>query len=274
MNCLQIVKIVSTIEDAKKAEALKQLMNKIEEEEEITWGQQFLKACMLHSTKNEDGEIEDVAGIDAFMHFITIGWKVIFAFVPPSHHYGGVPCFLSSLVFIGIITYVVGEVAGLFGCILNIKPSVTAITFVALGTSLPDTFASGSAALAEKYADSAVGNVTGSNSVNVFLGLGLPWVIAVLWEGSTPADVKGYDPTKSAVDGKSMGWSNANYYVPASSLGFSCSVFCFCACICVTILVIRRRVLGGELGGSDIGRALTAGFLMSLWAFYILMSIC
>ena len=32
-----------------------------------------------------------------------------------------------------------------------------------------------------KYADAAVGNVTGSNSVNVFLGLGLPWVIAVIY---------------------------------------------------------------------------------------------
>ena len=31
------------------------------------------------------------------------------------------------------------------------------------------------------YADSAVGNVTGSNSVNVFLGLGAPWVMAATY---------------------------------------------------------------------------------------------
>jgi solute carrier family 8 (sodium/calcium exchanger) len=49
---------------------------------------------------------------------------------------------------------------------------------VALGTSLPDTFASVTAAQQSPYADSAVGNVTGSNCVNVFLGLGLPWVIS------------------------------------------------------------------------------------------------
>lgn len=82
---------------------------------------------------------------------------------------------------IGVVTAVVGQYANLFGCVMNVKPSITAITFVALGTSLPDTFASMAAAQAEKYADSAVGNVTGSNSVNVFLGLGLPWVIAVIW---------------------------------------------------------------------------------------------
>jgi solute carrier family 8 (sodium/calcium exchanger) len=89
---------------------------------------------------------------------------------------------------IGAVTAIVGEYANLFGCVMGVKPSITAITFVALGTSLPDTFASMAAAQAEKYADAAVGNVTGSNSVNVFLGLGLPWVIAVAWSaGFTPA---------------------------------------------------------------------------------------
>jgi solute carrier family 8 (sodium/calcium exchanger) len=67
------------------------------------------------------------------------------------------------------------------GCVMMMKPGVTAITFVAIGTSIPDTFASKIAAQQERYADEAVGNVTGSNSVNVFLGLGLPWVIASLY---------------------------------------------------------------------------------------------
>ena len=137
---------------------------------------------MLHPSKNEDGEIEDISTMDAIFHLGTIGWKLLFSFVPPAHIGGGWPCFGISLVFIGMVTAIVGEFATLFGCVLGILPSVTAITFVALGTSLPDTFASMAAAKAEKYADSAVGNVTGSNSVNVFLGLGLPWVIATLYE--------------------------------------------------------------------------------------------
>ena len=58
---------------------------------------------------------------------------------------------------------------------------MTAITLVALGTSLPDLFASKTAALQEKYADNSIGNVTGSNSVNVFLGLGLPWLMASIY---------------------------------------------------------------------------------------------
>lgn len=47
---------------------------------------------------------------------------------------------------IGLVTAVVERFASMFGCVLNIDPSITAITFVALGTSLPDTFASMTAA--------------------------------------------------------------------------------------------------------------------------------
>lgn len=159
-------------------------MKKIEDEEEITWYSQFIQACMLHAAKDDDGEIQDVEGADAFVQLICIGWKLFFAIVPPAHYCGGWLCFVGSLAMIGVVTAVVGEFANLFGCVLGIKPAVTAITFVALGTSLPDTFASMAAAQAEKYADSAVGNVTGSNSVNVFLGLGLPWVIATAWSSS------------------------------------------------------------------------------------------
>jgi solute carrier family 8 (sodium/calcium exchanger) len=59
---------------------------------------------------------------------------------------GGWLAFGISLMFIGAITFVVGEFATMFGCTLGLKPAVTAITFVALGTSLPDTFASKQAA--------------------------------------------------------------------------------------------------------------------------------
>ena len=69
------------------------------------------------------------------------------------------------------------------GCCLGLKDVVTAITFVALGTSLPDAFASKAATINDDSADAAVGNVTGSNAVNVFLGLGLPWSIAAIYWG-------------------------------------------------------------------------------------------
>lgn len=213
---------------------------------------------MLHPTKNEDGDITDISAMDGAMHFMCIGWKLFFAFIPPPHLLGGWACFVGALAFIGIVTAVVGEFANLFGCVLGVKPSITAITFVALGTSLPDTFASMAAAQQEKYADSAVGNVTGSNSVNVFLGLGLPWVIATAWS-------KGFVDEKTGVN-------YPGYYVPAGSLGFSVVVFIACAILCVIVLLARRVIVGGELGGSQFGRSISAMFLSSLWLIYVIIS--
>lgn len=141
-----IVNIVTDVESKKKNELLAQLLSKVEEDEEIEWVQQFINASMLHPTKNEDGEIVDFEAVDGVLHFICIGWKLFFSFVPPPHYAGGWGCFFASLAMIGIVTAVVEKFATLFGCILGVDPPVTAITFVALGTSLPDTFASMQAA--------------------------------------------------------------------------------------------------------------------------------
>ena len=111
---------------------------------------------------------------------------MLFAFVPPPSILNGWLAFFVSLALIGVLTAVVGDLAGIFGCLVGLKDSVTAITFVALGTSLPDLFASKQAATMDDTADNSIGNVTGSNSVNVFLGLGMPWLIAaVYWQINT-----------------------------------------------------------------------------------------
>jgi solute carrier family 8 (sodium/calcium exchanger) len=136
---------------------------------------------MLGPSIDEEGTIDEVSGFEAGFHFFSIGWKVLFAMIPPRKIWNGWLAFGIALSLIGVVTAIVGEIAGLFGCVIGLKPAVTAITFVALGTSLPDTFASKQAAQQSTYADSAIGNVTGSNSVNVFLGLGLPWLIASIY---------------------------------------------------------------------------------------------
>lgn len=99
-----------------------------------------------HNIDEEEGTLEEVSLWDAFCHFCALFWKVLFAIVPPAEMCGGYPAFLIGLFFIGAVTMVVGDVATVLGCSLYIKESVTAITFVALGTSLPDTFASMTAA--------------------------------------------------------------------------------------------------------------------------------
>ena len=141
-----------------------------------TWAQQIKDAMVVNG-----GDIESASTADYVMHFLTFGFKLIFAIIPPPGLMGGYPCFIISLIFIGLIVVLVGDLASIFGCLIGLRDEVTAITFVALGTSLPDTFASKVAAVNEKHADNAIGNVTGSNSVNVFLGLGVPWVIATIY---------------------------------------------------------------------------------------------
>jgi solute carrier family 8 (sodium/calcium exchanger) len=118
---------------------------------------------------------------EALIHFATMFWKILFALIPPVQWGHGWPAFCIALVFIGSVTAVVAEVATVLGCTIGLKEAVTAITLVAIGTSLPDTFASMTAAKSSEYADSAIGNVTGSNSVNVFVGLGIPWIISAVY---------------------------------------------------------------------------------------------
>ena len=124
------------------------------------------------------------------MHCVTFTFKVLFTTVPPAQIRGGYPCFFVSLCWIGLFTFFINEIATILGCLLGIPKIITAITFVALGTSVPDLFASKTAAIAEETADDSVGNVTGSNSVNVFLGLGLPWLMACIAQASKVSIVK------------------------------------------------------------------------------------
>lgn len=108
---------------------------------------QFKNAIMLGPQIDDENLIVDEVTLgEAINHFLCITWKVLFACVPPTHWGSGWPAFVVALTFIGGVTAIVGEVAALLGCVVGMRNPVTAITFVALGTSLPDTFASMTAA--------------------------------------------------------------------------------------------------------------------------------
>jgi len=247
-----------------------------------TWSQQFKDAITFH------GSVMSAA--DWVMHIITLPWKLIFAFVPPTCYAGGWLCFSVALIFIGIVTAFIGDLAALMGCCIGLKDTVTAITFVALGTSLPDAFASKAATINDESADAAIGNVTGSNSVNVFLGLGLPWSIAaVYWNSGMVSDkaekrwrikyggeIGGFDKrgTKGPDGARSIGFDNdVAFVVPAGALALSVGTFCFCACTCLAVLQYRRVTYGAELGGDRKVSNRHAAFFVSLWFLYLGVSI-
>ena len=235
-----------------------------EGEEEGSWRDQFAEVFEAP---------EDGSSISMVMWVLAIPWKLIGAFVPPPAYWQGWACFMAALVYIGVLTALIGDLASHMGCCMGLKASVTAITFVALGTSLPDTFASMSAAASEPHADASIVNITGSNSVNVFLGLGLPWAAAsIYWS------MHG-DEQESAWRKRYAGepWYTADtpvgFAVPAGDLGFTVAVFSGCAVLCLATLVLRRSVLGGELGGPPLTKWLTFLFFVGLWFAYIGLSV-
>lgn len=82
-------------------------------------------------------------------------------------------------MMIGLVIIIVGDLVIIFGCLIGLKDEVIVILFVVFGISFLDLFVSKIVVVNEKYVDVFVGNVIGSNFVNVFLGLGLLWVIVV-----------------------------------------------------------------------------------------------
>jgi solute carrier family 8 (sodium/calcium exchanger) len=162
----------------------------------------------------------------------------------------------------------------LFGCVVGLKDGLTAVTFVAIGTSLPDTFASKTAAQKERYADAAIGNITGSNCVNVFLGLGIPWMISTIYyhsKGTTNIPTS-WDATKiTEMLGADIPDTTGVYYVPQGSLTIAVITYLVCSVVGFIILIIRRIVVKGELGGSDSGRFGTAFLFTLLWIAYVIV---
>ncbi|XP_078518276.1 sodium/calcium exchanger 1-like isoform X1 [Lissotriton helveticus] len=219
-----------------------------------SWREQFVSAVTVSAgddDEDESGEERLPSCFDYIMHFLTVFWKVLFAFVPPTEYWSGWACFLVSISLIGVLTAVTGDLASHFGCTVGLKDSVTAVVFVALGTSVPDTFASKVAAVQDQYADASIGNVTGSNAVNVFLGIGVAWTIAAVYWAS----------------------KGKPFLVKPGTLAFSVTLFTIFAFVSIGVLMYRRRPsIGGELGGPRTAKALTMVFFLLVWLTYILLA--
>jgi len=282
---------------ADKSDMFKQMAERLHSANSImghkNWAQQF-KDALFEIGDGDDEEEEGEEGaekqppskVDIFIHVLTVPWKLLFAFVPPVDYCGGWACFVGSLCMIAVVTAIVGDMANLVGCSFGVLPETAAITFVALGTSLPDTFASQTAAKMDPYADASIGNVTGSNSVNVFLGVGIAWTLAaVYWSTQeitadsewtkrfmkiTDSAVK--ENVAKAVDGG----TTPVFITPAGTIWFNLMVFCLNAFCALQHLFARRKKWGGELGGPKkgvMGQYFSGGFLIAQWCIYIIASI-
>lgn len=93
------------------------------------------------SGDEDEGEEQRVPScFDYFMHILCLFWKILFAFVPPTEYWNGWACFFVSIGVILLLTAIIGDLASHFGCTVGLRDTVTAVVFVALGTSLPGEF--------------------------------------------------------------------------------------------------------------------------------------
>ena len=258
-----------------------------------SWGEQCRNVWTISDDAGVDGltegeEPEAPSTLEYFLHYVSVPFKIWFATCPPTDYCGGWACFFVALAYIGIVTVMISDLANLFGCVLKLDNEITAITFVALGTSLPDTFASKTAAINDENADASIGNVTGSNRVNVFLGLGMPWTLAALYWKFNGEDEEWNKRYGRSDDDKDDEYEEDSEYfkldiykqygkfpgfaVPAGALGFSVIVFVLCALAALGALSLRRSFLGAELGGDPFWAKVTAAFFFFLWMTYVVLS--
>jgi solute carrier family 8 (sodium/calcium exchanger) len=206
-------------------------------------------------------------------------------------------------MWIGAFIAVIEQLANSLGCALQLPLLIVGIVVVAAGTTVPDTWASVVAARHDADADAAIANAFGScerrggrarrggaaaagkhsplwrlesrrarssssllthapshppppppprsGAVNVFLGLGLPWTVASIYQASR----------------------GLPFEAPAGDLAFSVALFTGLAAAAVLLLLAKRLLRGGELGGPTAADKFgTAGVLFAFWLTYVTVS--
>lgn len=216
------------------------------------WKQQFADALMLESTESRKLNNVYLRLARISWQLLLVPWRLLFAFVPPYHIAHGWIAFICSLLFISGIAYVVTQLTDLISCVTGINSYVIAFTALAAGTSWPDLVASKIAAERQTTADSAIANITCSNSVNIYVGIGIPWLIDTAYN--------------FVVYREPLRIQNAE------GLSFSLLVFFATSVGCIAVLVYRRVTLGAELGGPRLWAWVTCVYFMLLWIIFVVLS--
>ncbi|KAG5567751.1 hypothetical protein RHGRI_003062 [Rhododendron griersonianum] len=218
----------------------------------LIWKQQFVDAFTVDSTEGRKLNNIYLRVARIFWQTLLAPWRILFAFVPPHQIAHGWIAFICSLIFISGIAYIVTQLTDLITCVTGINAYVIAFTALASGTSWPDLVASKIAAERQTTADSAIANIICSNSVNIYVGIGIPWLIDTAYN---------YIAYKEPLRIKN-----------AEGLSFSLLVFFATSVGCIVVLVFRRITLGAELGGPRLWAWVTFVYFMLLWMIFVVLS--
>uniref|UniRef100_A0A5B6YGI3 Sodium/calcium exchanger membrane region domain-containing protein n=1 Tax=Davidia involucrata TaxID=16924 RepID=A0A5B6YGI3_DAVIN len=216
------------------------------------WKQQFVDALMLENTESRKLNNIYLRIVRISWQSLLAPWRLLFAFVPPYQIAHGWIAFICSLLFISGIAYIVTELTDVISCVTGINSYVIAFTALAGGTSWPDLVASKIAAEHQTTADSAIANITCSNSVNIYVGIGLPWLIDTAYNF--------------------IAYREPLRIQNAGGLSFSLLVFFSTSVGCISVLVFRRLTLGAELGGPRLWAWVTSVYFMLLWIIFVVLS--
>ncbi|KAF3330245.1 magnesium/proton exchanger 1 isoform X3 [Carex littledalei] len=243
--------IYQTVPDTDTEEPSKRKLIKKELNILSIWKQQFVNALTLECAEFKMKSVY-VRALRIIWELILLPWRLLFAFVPPYQIAHGWVAFICSLAFISGIAYVVTKLTDQISCVTGIHPYVIAFTALAAGTSWPDLVASKIAAERQVTADSAIANITCSNSVNIYVGIGVPWLINTVYN---------YFVLQEPL-----------YIENAEGLSFSLLVFFATSAGCIMVLVLRRLIFGAELGGPRLWAWLTSAYFMLLWVVFVVLS--
>ncbi len=123
---------------------------------------------------DEDPEEEEDEPKKGLMRvFQPFDWMLAVIFPRPKYYF---LIFFISIAFIGALCWVLVESAIVISHTLDIPEVVIALTVLAVGTSVPDMMSSVIVAK-QGRGGMAVSNGIGSNIFDIFIGLGLPWLI-------------------------------------------------------------------------------------------------
>ncbi|XP_055677667.1 sodium/potassium/calcium exchanger 3 isoform X2 [Lutzomyia longipalpis] len=116
-----------------------------------------------------------------FVWFITWPIHLVFFFTIPDCEKPRLKkwfpiTFLMCIIWIGSLSYLVAWMITIIGDTLKIPDSVMGITFLAAGTSVPEAVSSVIVAK-QGHGSMGISNSIGSNTFDILLCLGLPWLI-------------------------------------------------------------------------------------------------
>lgn len=124
-------------------------------------------------TDEDPEEEEDEPKKGLMKLFQPFDWMLAVIFPRPKYYF---LIFFISIAFIGALCWVLVESAIVISHTLDIPEVVIALTVLAVGTSVPDMMSSVIVAK-QGRGGMAVSNGIGSNIFDIFIGLGLPWLI-------------------------------------------------------------------------------------------------